>query len=373
MFSEAQLYENMNRIVKLLDYSPVGFQTSTLSFQCSAENFLQGLYTIPRYSYILTNNIPFSINEDITFLKTLDLTTESLNELAQQKLLYQGLYQEYPVYTAAGDDNEIIVVNVGDELVDHFNIDVYVKPKLTGKWEQYTKTLNLFLENGFAKKYEIRLNQNYRYEIKFGNDINGLKLQTGDEVAVYYLASLGSQGVIGPNALNDNARLVRKTTPQFLQILTDLSENQVQYLPNSDLVKNFIFSNNSSSTPIKEPETVDQIRESASSSYRSQYRLVTTQDYTTFIQTNFANLNNAPTMQSAAGTTQAGGQPNVTTTTNAPVNVVVNAQGGNDIAAAVGTAVENAIPIIIDKVKVALGCTRSTFTQTNFIYCSTNL
>ena len=146
MFSEAQLYENINRIVKLLDYSPVGFQTSTLSFQCSAENFTQGLYTIPRYTYILTNNIPFSINEDITFIKTQNNTLENLNELAQQKLLYQGLYQEYPTYTAAGDDNETVIVNTGDELVDHFNIDVYVRPKLTGKWEQYTKTLNLFLQ-----------------------------------------------------------------------------------------------------------------------------------------------------------------------------------------------------------------------------------
>jgi len=50
--------------------------------------------------------------------------------------------------------------------------------------------------------------------------------------------------------------------------------------------------------------------------------------------------------------TQMGGQQ---TTTNAPVNVVVNAQGSNDIAKAVGDAVQNAIPTIIDKVKVALG------------------
>lgn len=50
-----------------------------------------------------------------------------------------------------------------------------------------------------------------------------------------------------------------------------------------------------------------------------------------------------------------GTQPNINTTTNAPVNVVVNAQGGSDIAAAVGEAVQNAIPTIIDKVKLAMG------------------
>jgi hypothetical protein len=72
-------------------------------------------------------------------------------------------------------------------------------------------------------------------------------------------------------------------------------------------------------------------------------------------EANFGNLNNVPGAQPAGTQGQAGAQPNVTTTTTAPVNVVVNAQGGNDIAAAVGQAVQNAIPTIIDKVKVALG------------------
>jgi TP901 family phage tail tape measure protein len=48
-------------------------------------------------------------------------------------------------------------------------------------------------------------------------------------------------------------------------------------------------------------------------------------------------------------------QPNVTTTTNAPVNVVVNAQSSNDVSKAVGEAVQNAIPGIIEKVKLAMG------------------
>ena len=48
-------------------------------------------------------------------------------------------------------------------------------------------------------------------------------------------------------------------------------------------------------------------------------------------------------------------QPQVNTTTSAPVNVVVNTQGGGDIASAVGAAIQNAIPTIIDKVRLALG------------------
>lgn len=289
MFSEAQLYENINRIVKLIDYSPIGFQTSTLTFGCSADTFEQGLYTIPRYSYVLSNNIPFSFNEDITFVKNEDSTTESLDELAQQKLLFQGLYQEYPLQTATGEDNEIIILNPGNDLIDHFNIDVYVKPALTNVWEQYTKTSNLFLESGSAKKYEIRLNQNLRYEIKFGNNINGAKLQPGDQIAIYYLKSLGATGEVGADALTERTTFVRYNTLQFNQILGDIFEQDFRYLENQEM-KNLRFNNTNSSTTVKGPETAEQIRQTAPTNYRSQYRLVTTRDYETFVKTNFTNL-----------------------------------------------------------------------------------
>lgn len=52
LFTEAALYENVNRIVKQLDYKPVGHQSSTLSFTASASDLNSGLYTIPRFSFI---------------------------------------------------------------------------------------------------------------------------------------------------------------------------------------------------------------------------------------------------------------------------------------------------------------------------------
>lgn len=289
MFSEAQLYENMNRIVKLIDYKPVGVQTSTLNFNLCASNFQQGIYTIPRYSFIAINNIFYSFNEDISFAKTFNSLTEPLNELTQQKLLYQGRYSEYPLYTAAGENNETLTLETANELVDHFNVDVYVKPLATGVWKKYSKTTNLYLENGFSEKYEIRLNGNNRYEIKFGDDINGKKIQTGDQVAVYYLKSLGPDGEIGPGTLNDKTFLVTYNTPQFEQILADVTQNQFRFVTNAELA-NFAFSNTNSSTYSQNKENTDDIRRLAPMAYRSQYRLVTTQDYESFLYSNFTNI-----------------------------------------------------------------------------------
>jgi len=289
MYTEAQLFENINRIVKLIDYSPIGYQTSTLSFNCSAINFTPGLYTIPRYSFLTIQGTSFAVNEDLTFaINSTGLV--SLTELSQQKLMYQGVYQEYPLYTALGDVNETIIMNVPENtLIDHYNIDVYVKSIKTGTWEQFNRTANLYLEPRQAKSFEIRLNPNKRYEIKFGNNINGYKLEANDQVAIYYLVSKGQSGLVGPNVLTNAAKLKRLATTQFNEIVASVTKNQYELLNNSSL-SNLIFRNTYNSTNIQEVETPDQIKESAAANYKTQYRVVTDTDYETFIKTNFANF-----------------------------------------------------------------------------------
>jgi len=290
MFTEAQLYENINRIVKLLDYNPIGYQTSTLSFSATVGKLNAGIYTIPRYSYVSVNNVKFSFNTEATFVKTLSGVTEGLDDLSNQTLLFQGSYQEYPIYTATGEGNELVLLSppIGTN-IDHFNVDVYVKPYTTGTWVQYTKTINLYLESSNAEKYEIRLNGNKQYEIVFGNDINGRKLQEGDVVALYYLKSDGTTGVIGQQALK-NASPQIFNTAQFTQILSDVLNNSyLNSISNNDL-SNVKITNYTASTPIQDVETADEIRENAPAIFRSQYRLINEADYTKFIKTNFANL-----------------------------------------------------------------------------------
>ena len=97
MFTEAQIYENMNRIVKLLDYSPIGRQTPSTTFGLSGTDAIAaGLYTIPRYTYVTNGSINYSINDDITISK-LTSDAETFDSAVSEKLLYQGLYAEYPL------------------------------------------------------------------------------------------------------------------------------------------------------------------------------------------------------------------------------------------------------------------------------------
>lgn len=291
-FTEAQLYENINRIVKLLDYKPIGYQTSTLTFQASANSlFSQGNFTIPRYSYLTIGGVSFSFNEDISFKIPQAGVTTTLTDLTNTKLLYQGIYRENPLYTAAGDVNEVVPVTVGtNALLDHFNIDVYVYEKTQSRWFQYTNSPSLRTEQAFTRSFEKRLNQNAVYEITFGDGINGRKLAPGDIVAIYVLESSGSAGVVGPNVLSQNAVPVIYSTTTFNELWNQVTQAE-QYVPLTPAsFKNILFDNAVGSTFPVEAEDADSIRSNAPSNFKSQYRLVTQQDYQTFIATNFANF-----------------------------------------------------------------------------------
>ena len=291
MFSESQIYENINRIVKLINYSPIGAQSSTLSFSSSATSDLgAGTYTIPRYSFIRSNNVTYSFNTDITFTKTLS-GIENLTTVGDQYLLYQGTYIEYPLYTARGEANEILFLVPGASvIVDHFNVDVYIKSISTNKWSKWTRAESLYLENSTAQKYEIRLNGNKNYEIKFGGDINGKQLVAGDVVAVYYLQSAGTTGQVGANSLNGKAAVIYNTA-QFNLIKPDVVSSDLALLNDTNITY-LQFANSNISTSYTEAESVDSIRANAPATFRSQFRVVTTADYESFIKSSFANTIN---------------------------------------------------------------------------------
>lgn len=289
-YADTQLYENMNRQVKMLGYSPIGRQSSILTFGCTAQAAMSpALYTIPRYSYVNLGSISYSFNDDITFFKSVSAEDEYLQDFSDSKLFYQGRFIEYPAYTAVGDENELIYLLPGDNVVvDHFNIDVYVKSTTDSKWTKWERVPALYLATSNEKKYEVRLNENKHYQIQFGNNINGKKLDSGDMVAIYYLKSDGNKGEVGVNALQAG-KLTKYNTNQFNEIFDDVIIEDITVIPDNELI-NLKFDNQSSSTYYSPEESVDKIRQNAPNLFRSQYRLVTESDFENYVKTNFSNL-----------------------------------------------------------------------------------
>lgn len=287
MFSESQIYENMNRIVKILNYNPIGRLGQTVPYKFTVSNLLSaGNYTIPRYSYINVGGVFYSINQDTTFTK-LTNDEETINAIANTYLAYQGLYDEYPLYVASGVDNEIIFLSLNDDIyIDHFNIDVYVKKFGTDKWVKWTRCSELFLYSSDDTVYEVRFNQNKKYEIKFGDDINGKKLEQNDEVSIFYLKVSDKVSGIGPNALNESS-LISYNSVRYVNILNDTSTIYENFLTPYQL--NYVKLNNDYPSTVFTPEeNVDSIRNNAPKTFRSQYRLITSNDYESFLKSNYS-------------------------------------------------------------------------------------
>ena len=291
-FTQAEIYENINQIVKSIDYNPSGPQTSNLSFEAVATAMLeQNLYTIPRYSYFSFNGTSFSFTDDVSFQKNTS-NAEVLTALQNNTLLYNGQFVEFPVFQALGEEFEVATLAATNTdtnfYIDNNNIHVYVKePKRDAKWEKWTRTTSLYLENGSAKKYSVRFNQTEQYEIKFGNNVTGKKLAQGSQIAIYYLKSDATLGQVSKNTL-DNQALYFFNTTQFNRILADTTPRGSNIITPTES-SNIRFSNENSSTNFKLKESVEEIKQNAPKLFNSQYRLVTTGDYQNYVQKNFGS------------------------------------------------------------------------------------
>ena len=289
LFTEAQLYENMNRIVKSLDYHPIGFQTSNMSVAAvGGASLTTDTYVIPRYSYIPAGPVNFSTKEDIVFSKTTN-AIETITDIGNKHLLHQGIWREYPQQSAVGEDFETLTVLPGeDTMIDHFNINVYIKDVYTKQWTEWNRVDSLFLKESDSECFEVRFNENKHYEIKFGNNITGKRLNINDTVAIYYLASDGMAGKVGSGSV-DSSSLVFFNNVNFLNIFNEVKDQHSIYLTESQS-KNLTWKNGYASTDFYKGESIDDIRERAPKTFTSQYRLINAEDYETYIKNRFSNI-----------------------------------------------------------------------------------
>ena len=290
VFTQATIYENMNKIVSLLNYKPTGQQTSLAEFTTTAGTQLDvGPYLVRKFSYIPVNGYNYALVGDLSFEKTKpnEFETVATNNIN----LVQGTVTEYPSYFATGENFEVVFIafsnlvnpNDGGFIADN-TIRVYVKETADNKWYEYTETPSLYLNNISDRVYEKRFNENGRYELKFGDNSNGKRLDVGDEVAVYFVVSDGAKGLINEGDL-DGKQMLFFNTSRFNSIVADLYTDVNLITPSQ--LRFLSFSNRYPSTPISDAETVDQIRSNAPKLFSTQNRAVTLNDYKTIVDKNF--------------------------------------------------------------------------------------
>ena len=288
-FNDAELYENINRIVKLIDYKPVGKQSSVLPINIKGTSDLSaGYYTIPKFTFASSGGKTFTFTNDLTFEK-ITSETETITATGNQ-LLYEGTVEEYPVINPIGEKFETInLLPGGDVIIDHFNIFAYVKEtNEDDKWYEWKRVPSIFLANANERVFEIRYNENKNYELKFGNSVNGRKLNDGDQVAIYYIKSTGEAGKVTKNTFVDSGINIFNTS-QYDTIWADIKDTSLNYLA-IGTAPNVNINNTEDSTDFGEEEKVSEIKENAPRFFSSEYKLTTKGDYKSFIQRNYKNL-----------------------------------------------------------------------------------
>lgn len=293
-FSTAVLYENMSKIVSLLNYKTAGKQTSMLPVRFYVnvndkedldENERQ--FVIPRFLMVNYNSQYVLKNELVTTVNS------GKREVLVNGVLHEGSVRNTSMYVSKGDEFETILLEDGDInqgskfISDNFFIIYVNEDGEETNWVEYTETSSLFLENENAEKYEKRFTEGYNYEFKFGNGVNGKKLKKGAKVVIFYLVSSGENSAIGSNVIVD-ATPTYYSSPLYNKILKSYNNSK-----NSESYNNIQYitvTNTGASTSISYPETVESIRKNAPKIFASQNRLFATSDYKTYIDKNFSTL-----------------------------------------------------------------------------------
>lgn len=290
-FTTVSLYENVNKLVSILGYKPLGNQTSLTTLSLSADsNILPTSYLLPRFSFINTNGIRYTAIKDIAFEKTLT-NTETL--FIDNNILMQGTIVEAPLYVSTGENFETIILvntlgNNSTGFIADNSFSIFVRSLDDNRWYEWFETSSLFLEQPTAKRYEKRLNENGNYEFKFGNSQAGKALRIGEAVQIFYIQSDGAIGEISAGILNGN-KFNLYASLIFNDISQDIYNSQIKFITPDKLP--YLYPNNANnSSPIANAETAEQIKQNAPKIFVSQDRLVTSDDYQSFIIKNYNNI-----------------------------------------------------------------------------------
>ncbi len=320
LFDDAQIYDNLNKMVKLLSYNPRAYSTSTANFNISLnENSFKNetiICTIPKFATI-TNGHTDSYGNDIRYSFVEDYTFNIINGVLKlpkyKPVLYNGVFRKYTFTNkSAGAPFELFIMRgIGPnedipELIDNDTMHVYVEninENGTKSFKEAKLVKNLVLDaTSEDLACESRVNEYKNIELKFGDGQYGKRLKKGDTVHIIYLKSNGSGGVFDSGTFSSTEieikiegfaskteliNLVYGGAEMFVHNYSPLFTND--YIP---LLKIFDFTltNNEKSTEPINYEDVESIKSFAPASFRIGNRLITASDFRTHILNTFRGI-----------------------------------------------------------------------------------
>lgn len=285
LFDDTEVYENLNKIVKLLSYNPQSYKTSY------AEFFITSLYdqsvsmtcTIPKYASIEGSGkdsngktVKYSFIKDYTF----DIENGSVTANREDLILYNGEFVHYEFdQETQGSNYELFIMSEvcpdGDSeaYIDTIGIGIYLE-KVNDDGETFYTEIkpinNLVLEAGPNDMVcEMRFNEYKELTFKFGDDLHGKTLPHGGKLHVIYLNSNQDQGIIDSNQLNSTELKIEiKNIADINQLMSmcyggvdNFISNYGSLFENGSYINTYLnIFNISNSSKVKNYETVEEIK-----------------------------------------------------------------------------------------------------------------
>lgn len=330
MWSDTNIYENINRLSQFLGYNPHGMNPASAIFSFPLDQFkelsLGNTPTIPRYSYIDTGKIDTNGNK-VYYSTVEDIIIHPTSQSIQNITLYNGRWRLYNnVFVAEGTDWETFVLNglrsdsyTNDYVANNY-IHVYVAEPIENgvtKFQRYNMTdgglfksrNEFFSSDGNAEQnggipipriyspndyvFNLRLDETKTYTITFGNNRQGHRLTKGSSIYIFYLDSNAPGSELELNEVNGTLNQDLNSF-QYSSDGKNYANIYRQILGvDSGSTIGYIFTgvrdvNNISQTISFTPEeSVNQIRDFAPNWFKMGNRLVTQSDYEYY-------LNNSP-------------------------------------------------------------------------------
>ena len=306
MASDAQFYENINRIVKFLDYNPDGYTTSQVDTVLSGVPTTLNNAVLPPYTSVNLGKTDQNGNEvtystvDYHFLY--DDPTVAQGSVNNNIPLHNGKWTLYESpFIAEGTPFETFTcTNLYSENESKSYTSFPFVHAIIKRGEQFVifKPVrnSVFLDPVDQKTYssndkvfELRLDEFKNVELKFGDGVYGARLQEGDKVYVVYLKSNGPDGTINPRDISNLSLTTSIAGLKTNDLRDTISEEYSNLVNSTDLTvpASIVANNYSQSSAPRAEETVDDIRFSAPNHFRSGGRLITTNDYDSYIRGQF--------------------------------------------------------------------------------------
>jgi hypothetical protein len=265
----ATLRENIVSLARNIGYVPRSRKAATanISFFVDTTNVFPTPATITLQKGIVVGTSAQFGNSSYVFSILDDLTVPVINNTANfiNVPVYEGnvIKQTY-TYTSRNQNQRYILDNAG---VDTDLISVIVKNSQDSTISvKYSLQDSLFEIKNDSKVYFIQEIEDERYELLFGDDIFGKKLEEGNYIEVSYITSHGDSAN-GIDRFSFSGRLVYTRDGQEYLVTSGIS----------------LITTEISSSGGEKIEGVESIKKYAPRIYSSQNRAVTVNDYETLI------------------------------------------------------------------------------------------